>query len=252
MYNKETYNRLLRETAVSIDISNEMFEAAENTYKELGKWIDKETPNYEISIYPQGSFALGTVVRPISNADDYDLDIVCQFKESYGLTARELKVDVVKPLLVRYKKSSRDIEEKRRCWHVEYEDVPNFHMDVIPAYSYNRSIQITDHNERTDFYEYIGSNPAGYVKWFFDACAKQRNRLYEQYVKEHRIVVAQADIEEVKRRKVKTPLQRVVQLLKRHRDIMFEEMKAEINQFPLLSLQLPVPCMRKKTTFMMH
>ena len=39
----------------------------------------------------------------------------------------------------------------------------------------------------------------------------------------HREVVAQAEIEDVKRRKIKTPLQRVVQLLKRHRDIMFKD-----------------------------
>lgn len=63
------------------------------------------------------------MVKPISNADDYDLDIVCQFEERYSLTAKQLKVDVVKPLLVGYKKTSRDIENKRRCWHVEYEDV---------------------------------------------------------------------------------------------------------------------------------
>lgn len=221
MYSKESYNDLLRYIARNIDISDEMFEAAEATYKNLGAWIDKETPDYEISIYPQGSFALGTVVRPISNADDYDLDIVCQFRQSYGLTARELKIDVVKPLLVRYKKASNDIKEKRRCWHVEYDDVPHFHMDVIPAYALSSTIQITDHNEELDEYSYIGSNPYGYTKWFFDVCAKQRERLYNQYVKEHRMVVAQADIEEVKRRKVKTPLQRVVQILKRHRDIMF-------------------------------
>lgn len=223
MYSKESLNDLYREIVHNIDISDEMFEAAETTYKDMGKWIDKQTPDYEISIYPQGSFALGTVVRPISNADDYDLDIVCQFKKKYGLTARALKVDVVKPLLVNYKKSSQDIEEKRRCWHVEYEDVPNFHMDVIPAYSYLQRIEITDHDEEQDSYEYIGSNPAGYAEWFFESCAKQRTRLYEQYKKEHRTVVAQADIEDVKRRKVKTPLQRVIQLLKRHRDIMFAD-----------------------------
>ena len=171
MYTKEAYNSLLKSTAQNIDISDEMFEAAEKTYKDLGKWIDQETPDYEISIYPQGSFALGTVVRPITNADDYDLDIVCQFKSQYGLTAKELKVDVVKPLLVRYKKTSREIEEKKRCWHVEYDDVPNFHMDVIPAHTYGSVIRITDHNEDYDTYDYLGSNPAGYVKWFFDACA---------------------------------------------------------------------------------
>lgn len=92
MYTKEAYNSLLKSTAQNIDISDEMFEAAEKTYKDLGKWIDQETPDYEISIYPQGSFALGTVVRPITNADDYDLDIVCQFKSQYGLTAKELMI----------------------------------------------------------------------------------------------------------------------------------------------------------------
>ena len=53
MYTKEAYNSLLKSTAQNIDISDEMFEAAEKTYKDLGKWIDQETPDYEISIYPQ-------------------------------------------------------------------------------------------------------------------------------------------------------------------------------------------------------
>ena len=133
MYSKESLNDLYKLIASNIDISEEMFEAAEKEYKELGKWIDKRTPDYKISIYPQGSFALGTVIRPITNEDDYDLDLVCQLAERYGLTAKELKVDVVKPLLVEYKKTSREIEEKRRCWHLEYEDISHFHMDVIPA-----------------------------------------------------------------------------------------------------------------------
>ena len=76
-----------------------------------------------------------------------------------------------------------EIEEKKRCWHVEYDDVPNFHMDVIPAHTYGSVIRITDHNEDYDTYDYLGSNPAGYVKWFFDACAKQRNRFYEPIIR---------------------------------------------------------------------
>ena len=212
MYTKDSLNNLYRIIASNIDISDKMFELAEEEYKKLGKWIDKETPEYQISIYPQGSFALGTVVRPISNEDDYDLDLVCQFEEQYGFTAKELKIDVVKPLLVRYKAYKNEIEEKRRCWHIEYKDIPYFHMDVIPAYAQNPSIKITDHDEELNTYEYIGSNPSGYVTWFFERCAKQRTRLYEQYIKEHREVVAQAEVEDVKRRKIKTPLQRVVQL----------------------------------------
>lgn len=156
MYSKDDINKLYREIATNIDISDDMFQSAVNEYQALGKWIDENTPAYRISIYPQGSFGLGTVVKPISNADDYDLDIVCQFEERYSLTAKQLKVDVVKPLLVGYKKTSRDIENKRRCWHVEYEDVPHFHMDVIPAYAIAKSgtIKITDHDEELDTYEY--------------------------------------------------------------------------------------------------
>lgn len=223
MYSKADLNVLYRKIATNIDISDEMFDAAEKEYTDLGKWLDDETPDFKISIFPQGSFGLGTVIKPISNEDDYDLDIVCQFAKSYGLSAKQLKVDVVKPLLVRYKRSSKDIVNKRRCWHVDYDDIPQFHMDIIPSFlaSSEKFIYITDHNEEADTYEYIGSNPSGYIKWFFDRCAKQREQLYQNYVKEHRLVVMQADIEKVKRRKIKTPLQRVVQLLKRHRDIMF-------------------------------
>ena len=223
MYSKDDLNALYRTIAANIDISDEMFDAAEKEYTDLGKWIDEETPDYKISIFPQGSFGLGTVIKPISNEDDYDLDIVCQFAKSYGLSAKELKIDVVKPLLMHYKKSSKGIVNKRRCWHVDYDDIPQFHMDIIPSFlaSSGELIFITEHNEEADTYEYIGSNPSGYIKWFFDRCAKQHERLYQNYVKEHRMVVMQADIEKVKRRKVKTPLQRVVQLLKRHRDVMF-------------------------------
>lgn len=113
MYTKEAYNSLLKSTAQNIDISDEMFEAAEKTYKDLGKWIDQETPDYEISIYPQGSFALGTVVRPITNADDYDLDIVCQFKSQYGLTAKELKVVWLNHCLSVTKKRVGKLKKKR-------------------------------------------------------------------------------------------------------------------------------------------
>lgn len=222
MYTKEALNRLYTQLGQSIDISDELFDKAVAEYNALGKWIDEATPNYSISIYPQGSFALGTVIKPITDKDDYDLDLVCEFAKQYDLTARQLKRDVVKPLLVKYRRISGEIEEKRRCWHVEYDEVPNFHMDIIPAVNRASYVDITDHDEDRDFYEYIGSNPAGYTEWFFSRSAKTRSAMYERYLSESRMVVAQADVEKVKRLKIKTPLQRAIQLLKRHRDIMFE------------------------------
>lgn len=222
MYTKDQLNDLYERIVKDIDISDALFDAAEREYTELGEWIDRETPTYKVSIYPQGSFALGTVNKPITGADDYDLDLVCEFEQQYGLSARVLKWSVVKPLLEQYRKTKGEIEEKRRCWHVEYVDAPQFHMDVIPAVYRGSYIDITDHDEENDRYEYIGSNPKGYVKWFQGRMAVRRRALREQYCLMHSDVIkSQADIEALKEYHYKTPLQKAIQLLKRHRDVMF-------------------------------
>lgn len=222
-YTKAQINDLYERIVKDINISNELFDDAETEYTSLGQWIDKETLTYKIGVYAQGSFALGTVIKPLTGTDDYDLDLVCEFAEQYGLTAEELKCSVVKPLLQRYRKTRGDIEEKRRCWHVEYEDVPKFHMDVVPAVFCEGYIKITDHNEDIDTYEYIGSNPKGYIEWFRGRMDRRRKIIREQYCKNHeQVITCQADIEKLKEYHYKTPLQKAIQLLKRHRDIMFQ------------------------------
>lgn len=224
MYTKDQLNDLYERIVKTIDISNEMFDVAEKEYRELGNWIDQATPQYKIHIYSQGSFALGTVVKPIEDSEDYDLDLVCEFEQQYGLSARSLKCDVVKPLLERYKKTTGDIENKRRCWHVEYEDIPNFHMDIIPAVNRGMYIDITDHDEESDTYDYIGSNPLGYIEWFKGKKAERRKILLENYCLEHSATIkCSADIDVIKEYHLKTPLQKAIQILKRHRDVMFKE-----------------------------
>ena len=234
MYTKDQLNEMYKTLGKNIDISDELFEDAVKEYQNLGRWLDRNTPEYSLSVYPQGSFALGTVVKPLTEKDDYDLDLVCELYLSYGLTARQLKVDVVKPLLLKYRRITGDIVEKRRCWHVEYEEVPNFHMDVIPAVDQITYIDITDHDEDTDAYEYIGSNPKGYVNWFFERCKKMTDSMYNTYVLNENLHVDEADVERVKRYKIKTPLQRAVQLLKRHRDIMFEDKPEELKPVSII------------------
>ena len=228
-YTKNQIEELFEDLSKAINISDELFKAADEEYSGLGKWINKKTQEdkseHNVSIYPQGSFALGTVIKPISDEDDYDLDLVCLIEDGTNLSAEELKVDLVKPWLLEYKKTKNEIEEKKRCWHVEYEDVPHFHMDVIPAiprYPSNTKstmISITDKDrERIPVYDFQGSNPKGYIKWFFGRC---RNRPVNS-VDGKLITYDMAEQEDLKQNKNKTCLQKAVQLLKRHRDIVFE------------------------------
>lgn len=230
MYKKEDLNRVYDKLADSIDISEELFDKAEQAYQDLGHWIDKETPDYKISIYPQGSFALGTVIKPINDTDDYDLDLVCQFNKNYGFSARTLKVDVVKPLLVKYDKVTK-IEEKRRCWQVLYEKTPNFHMDIIPSINVQTYIMITNKNEEENTYEYIGSNPKGYIAWFNERKKVRYNKMIEQRKAQMKF---RAEVETLKEYHLKTPLQKAIQILKRHRDIMFKDDKNHLSPISII------------------
>lgn len=224
MYNKEQLNSIYEQIIKTIDISHELFDKAEKEYQDMGSWIDKETPDYEVNVYAQGSFALGTVIKPVKDSEDYDLDLVCELKKQYGLLPEALKCDVVKPLLEKYKKIRGKIEEKRRCWHVEYEELSNFHMDIIPAVNRSKYIDITDHNEEDNTYDYIGSNPKGYIAWFESKKAERREILLENYRRENlSILKCSADVEKIKEYHLKTPLQKAIQILKRHRDIMFAD-----------------------------
>ena len=220
MYTKEKLNDIYARFAQAIDISEELFEKAVREYQAMSRWIDEETPDFEIHIYPQGSFVLGTVVKPLTDDDDYDIDLVCEFAEDYGLNAKQLKVDVVKPLLTRYKKTTTDVVEKSRCWRVDYEHFEEFHMDVIPAAKLSKHIKITDKDEACNTYEYIGSNPRGYTEWFKSRMAARRNQILLE--KRFDSVRCQAEIDDITEFKIKTPLQSAIQILKRHRDMMFE------------------------------
>ena len=50
-----------------LDISPTQFKNAQDKYETLAVFLNEH--DIEASIYPQGSFALGTVIRPIKKAD---------------------------------------------------------------------------------------------------------------------------------------------------------------------------------------
>jgi hypothetical protein len=60
---KEAQQQKVAALLNSLDIPPSAHEKAHNRYKDLGEWFDKYSPR----IYPQDSFRLGTVVRPMGN-----------------------------------------------------------------------------------------------------------------------------------------------------------------------------------------
>lgn len=224
MLSGERIGRFLTKAAAALDIPDHVYEDATLKYEDIGAWLaaeDSELGAYAPEIYPQGSFRLGTVVRPISEKDEYDIDLVCYLElEKEQTTQKNLKQ------IVGYRLGQRDdlariLEPKRRCWRLNYlpeGSLPHFHMDVLPAIP-NREhlptgILICD----TELIRWQKSNPKAFADWFFD-----RMTVIVQAKKVALAESLQASVEEVPEWQVKTPLQLTIQILKRHRDIYFQQ-----------------------------
>jgi len=235
------YEQLYKE----LDIPENYYEKANTSYTSFNSWLDRDDSSlrkYEPEIYLQGSFKLGTVIKPVGENDSYDIDMVCKFNNlsKQTISQKDLKTLLGKEVKS-YAKSKNMINEPKngkRCWTLNYHDEAKFHMDILPCvddskkfidqleiYKYaestsykERAVAITD--KRSEGYETISndweiSNPQGYYLWFQEQSnfIEKRAMLAEKF---------QMKAEELKEYKVKTPLQKTIQILKRHRDIMFE------------------------------
>ncbi|MEV7997955.1 nucleotidyltransferase domain-containing protein [Pseudarthrobacter oxydans] len=216
---EEQISQLIGATIEQLDITDASFEAAERCYHDLGSHLSEASAE----VYVQGSFLLGTVVRPHHSDGEYDLDLVSRLDVAKtSITQQELK-DRIGSLLATYHndhdggacESPKEISEGRRSWCLHYD---NFHMDVLPAIQDSASasvtaIELTDRNLRL----WQKSDPLAYVEWFRTQCATQ--------FEEERVMLAKSfgSVEAVPKHRVRTPLHRVVQILKRHRDIYFAD-----------------------------
>ena len=77
---------ILRKIVAEISITPAMTERTVRSYEAVWKWIG-EGIDYDTRISPQGSMNLGTTIKPISDKDDYDIDLVCLLEDGASLSA---------------------------------------------------------------------------------------------------------------------------------------------------------------------
>lgn len=239
-------NRLLGHLIELLDIPPSHYRQATERYRSLSDWFHRDgsrISHMDPSVYSQGSFRLGTVIRPLTGRDEYDLDLVCQlFLLMTEVSQREVK-SLVGAEIQDYstaKGFKEPASEKKRCWRLNYADEISFHMDILPAVPDNEefkrrliqagvdrdqavlAVAITD-TRHPDFQvitpAWPRSNPAGFARWFEIRTADQGLTRSLELVRNR----AYASVEEVPAYEWKTPLQRAIQILKRHRDVMFQD-----------------------------
>ena len=240
----DTAEKYLEALADELTISDSRYDQAHESYRSIGNWLNRDDSGvrkYRPAIYVQGSFALGTVIKPLTDAEEYDVDSVCQLD---GLNTANLSQFQLKRLvgaeIEAYrvaKKMLKPLHESRRCWTLNYADGAQFHMDIVPALPDGQnlrvllesrhldarwaatSIVITD-NEALNYQAITGdwprSNPKGYLQWFRSRMAGPLERRKKVLAESMR-----ASVEQIPDYRVRTPLQSAIMILKRHRDIMF-------------------------------
>lgn len=248
---KEQFSEIIEELGKSLDITETEFNAAVASYKMVGDWLCKDDSllkPYNPEIKPQGSLIIGTAVRPIDPKLDMDLDIVCELEDKAPEWVQKNLKEIVGDQIKKHK-GLNDLcdEEKRRCWTLLYRqnsESQRYHMDILPAVSDKNwdqklsvflanlnnldnvedvAIRITDNelkNYETDrnIQNWYLSNPFGYAKWFMNKAVNV------QGLSESKMFSLNEAVQPMPKYQTnKYPLQRVVQILKRHRDMMFSD-----------------------------
>ncbi|MYC77570.1 nucleotidyltransferase [Candidatus Poribacteria bacterium] len=241
---------LLDAIADALDISENHYTQVVKLYESLGTWLERDESKvacYSPEIYPQGSFALGTVTKPLSDAEEYDIDLVSELR----LQKTEISQEKLKHLVGKEIKAYAHAmnmcslpKETQHSWKLNYANGAQFHVDILPAVSnaapfkFPSESKESSSSNRLDFEIAITdntlpnycqidtnwpcSNPKGYAEWF-------RSRMKKR-VAAIRRSLTRRQIDNVPDYRIKTPIQRAIQILKRHRDIWFDKNQSDYDE----------------------
>ena len=243
-------NRLLDFVVELLDIPPSYYQKAADRYRSLGEWLhrtESKVAHLSPDVYLQGSFRYGTVIRPLLATEEYDLDLVCQIVLAKSAVTQKYVKHLVGEEIKAYAEAhsfNEPAEEKPRCWRLNYADDVSFHMDILPCVPEDlafiqqlaqeiarngvppelaaTAVAITDKRHRN--YDVVNtdwpsSNPRGFAEWFEGKLRPYAQQKIANLVANR----AYASIDKVPPYEWKTILQRCIQILKRHRDVMFKD-----------------------------
>ena len=192
-----------------INITPEMEKKAEEIYKETSEFLSNSLKKYSPDIFPQGSFKLKTIIRPVEDKDEFDLDFVCLLDiAKSSINQEELYTLLGNTLRQKYNKLM--LEPKKRCWRLNYN---HFHVDILPAIpdpdfinGQTPLLLIPDKDKK----EWQSTNPLGYTEWFKSRASQGKIRSF-----------VENSIQSLPKQDNNLPLQKIVKIMKYHRNFIF-------------------------------
>jgi len=205
---------LLEQVCLALQLTATQYNDARQKYEAVGAWLSADGSRLQVFqpvIYPQGSMRLGTTNRPWVG-EEFDLDLICQL---HGCgSANPLAVyELVHGRMNEHGTYKQILEKRKRCVRLNYSG--NFHLDIVPAcpdpVRGGTCVKVPDRKLECWF----PTNPIGFGDYFFDRCRYRQRTGLGYMAKDVRPLPSPVPSD------LKYPLQRVVQLMKRHRDSFF-------------------------------
>lgn len=222
---------LLGKLADEIDISSAQYLRAQKAYETVSTALAASTHPTLVhaAVFPQGSFAIGTTVKPIDREDgEFDVDLACRLDKSVNTLRPDEAKKILGDCLKADDRYESKLEEKTRCWRINYSG--DFHLDVCPLAK--ASLELDAIPDRA-LMKWIPTSPEQYAVWF-----KQLADSVQAWREADRIAL-EAHVDPFPEANPnKGWLRRVVQLLKRHRDQWRMKAGEDIKEFAPISVIL--------------
>ncbi|OHT31646.1 hypothetical protein BAX94_03485 [Elizabethkingia meningoseptica] len=223
-YKEEEFKKeeLLAIAAANLELDDTRKEQMISAYKAVNDVFDKDEEffkDYTVNVYAQGSLLIGTTIKPLPG-QEFDLDIVLKLDDSYlNHTPKEIYDEVFR-VLDNHGTYSPLLQKKNRCIRINYNS--DFHMDILSGCKITSdSTRLMIPNDKT-LMDWSRTDPKGYDAWFKNISEKHKSQfmLTERFVM---LTEAKVETEDLpKDVYVKSPLQRTVQIIKRYRDLYYE------------------------------
>ena len=112
----------------------------------------------------QGSYAHGTIIKPVRDNDEFDADILIFLKDD-NFDPENFSADYVTEIYDLFRENANYraiVRRKTRCVTIDYSG--DFHLDIVPCIEYNGDNYIC--NRKDEIYELTDGD--GYKNWFAD------------------------------------------------------------------------------------
>lgn len=225
---------LLSQIIATLDLTKSQYTNIESAYNGVGNYLsDGDDPLLKGAlIYPQGSVRLNTTVKP-KNEDEYDIDLICYLPHATQADYAGV-ITAVRQRLASHNTYKDMLSDLPRGFRINY--AGDYHLDITPGRDYSGKNDLPGQplwvvDAQTDWKE---SNPSGYAEWFDESASKQPLRTVLLMDSASRVgTEALLPLPDHTDKKL---LNRIVQILKRHRDEWAFELDKETQRCKPISV----------------